>query len=42
MERREIRCNFNTDNSYFRYLLNRAIGGKKNITLNREILIVKY
>ena len=42
MERREIKCDFNIDRCYFRYPLDGAIGGKKNITLDRESLIVKY
>ena len=41
-ERREIRCNFNKDVYYFRYLLDRAINRKKSITLDRENLIVKH
>jgi hypothetical protein len=36
IERREIRCNFNKDNCYFRYLVDRAINRKKSITLDRE------
>ena len=40
-ERREIRYDFNKDVCYFGYLLNRAINGKKSITLNRESLIAK-
>ena len=42
MERREIRCDFDKDVCYFRYLLDMAINRKKNITLDRESLIVKY
>jgi hypothetical protein len=41
-ERREIRCDFNKDVCYFRYLLDKAINRKKSITLDRESLIVKY
>jgi len=41
IKRREIRCGFNIDVCYFRYLLNKAISKKKNIILNRESLIVK-
>ena len=41
MERREIRCNFNKDICYFRYLLNMAINRKKNTTLDGESLTVK-
>ena len=40
-ERRKIRCNFNKDVCYFRYLLDKAINRKKSITLDRESLIVK-
>ena len=40
-EKREIRCDFNKDVCYFRYLLDIVINRKKNITLNRESLIVK-
>jgi len=42
IERKEIRCDFNKDVCYFRYLLNIAINRKKNIILDRESLIVKY
>jgi DNA polymerase elongation subunit (family B) len=35
-ERIEIRCDFNNDNCYFRYLVDRAINRKKSITLDRE------
>ena len=41
IERREIRCDFDKDVCYFRYPLDRAISGKKGITLDRESLIVK-
>ena len=41
IERREIRCDFNKDVYYFRYLLDKAINRKKDITLDRESLIVK-
>ena len=39
--RREIRCDFNKDVYYFRYLLDKAINRKKSITLDGESLIVK-
>ena len=42
IEKREIRCDFNKDVCYFRYLLDIAIDGKKNIILDRESLTVKY
>jgi hypothetical protein len=42
MERREMRCDFDKDVCYFRYLLNRAINRKKSIMLDGESLIVKY
>ena len=42
IERREMRCDFNKDVYYFRYLLDIAIDKKKNITLDRESLTVKY
>jgi hypothetical protein len=41
-KRREIRYGFNTGAYHFRYPLDRLIGRKKNITLDREILAVKY
>ena len=41
VKKREIRCDFNKDVYHFRYLLDIAINGKKNITLDRESLIVK-
>jgi hypothetical protein len=41
-ERREIRCDFNKDVYYFRYLLDKDINKKKSIILDRESLIVKY
>jgi len=41
IERREIRCDFNKDIYYSRYPLNRAINGKKSITLDRESLTAK-
>ena len=41
-ERRKIRCDFNKDVYYFRYLLDKPINRKKSITLDRESLIVKY
>ena len=36
-----MRCEFNKDIYYFRYLLNKAINRKKSITLDKESLIVK-
>jgi hypothetical protein len=39
-KRREIRYGSNTDVYRFRYPLNRTIGGKKNIILDRESSIV--
>ena len=42
IERREIKCDFNKNICYFRYLLDKAINRKKSITLDRESLIVKY
>ena len=41
-EWREIRYNFNKDVYYSGYSLNRAINGKKSITLDRESSTVKY
>jgi len=41
MEGKEIKCGFNMDVCYFRYLLNKTINKKKNIILNRGILAVK-
>jgi len=37
-----MRCDFNKDVYYFRYLPDIAINRKKNIILDRESLIVKY
>ena len=36
-----MRCDFNKDVCYFRYLLDKPINGKKSTTLDRENLIVK-
>jgi len=36
-----MKCGFNIDICYFKYLLNKAVGGKKNIILNGGILAVK-
>ena len=41
-ERREIGCDFNKDVYHFRYPPDMAINGKKNTTLDRESLTVKY
>jgi hypothetical protein len=41
IERREMRCDFNKDVCHFGYPLNRAINGKKSITLDGENLIAK-
>jgi len=41
MERREIGCDFNKNICYFGYLPDIAINKKKNVTLDRESLIVK-
>ena len=41
-ERREIGCDFNKDIYHFRYPLDIAINGKKNIILDKESLTVKY
>jgi hypothetical protein len=37
----EIRCGSNIDGCCFRYLLGKAISGKKNIILDRGSLIIK-
>jgi len=37
-----MRCGFNIDTYYFRYLLNKAINKKKNIILDRESSTIKY
>ena len=41
MERRKTRCDFNKDIYYFGYPPDKAINGKKSITLDGENLIVK-
>jgi len=41
MEGKEIKCGFNIDIYYFKYLLNKAINKKKNIILNGGILVIK-
>jgi len=40
--RKEIIYDFNKDVYYFRYLLDIAINGKKNIILDKESLTVKH
>jgi hypothetical protein len=42
IKKEEIRCGFNTDVYYFRYLLGKAISGKKNIILDRGSSTIKH
>ena len=37
-----MRCGSNMDVYYFRYLLGKAISGKKDIILDRGSLIIKH
>jgi len=37
-----MRCGFNIDIYYFKYILNKAINKRKNLILDGENLIVKY